>query len=220
MKFSVAIDGPAGAGKSTIAKLVAKEFSLMYINTGAMYRAVALKSKEKDLEPDKIEEICSLIETMEMEFKNDDLILNGKNIQDEITMPAISEIVSSYASILEVRQKLVSLQRNMSTKFNVIMDGRDIGTVVLKDCPFKFFLTATPEERADRRYKELQLRGIACTYDGILKDIIERDYKDTNRKVDPLKKADDAIEIDTTGLNIEEVTNKINSYIKKEIKLK
>jgi len=216
--ISVAIDGPAGAGKSTIAKLVAKEFDLMYINTGAMYRAVALKSKEKNISTDNIKGLCDLIEGMEMKFINDDLILNGVNIQNEITMPEISSIVSSYASISEVRVKLVKLQREMSMKFNVIMDGRDIGTVVLKEAPFKIFLTATPEERATRRYEELKNRNIECSFDEILKDIIERDYKDTHRAIDPLKKADDAIEIDTTGLNIQEVTDKINSYISSKTK--
>ena len=218
MRISVAIDGPAGAGKSTIAKLVAKEFDLMYINTGAMYRAVALKSNENGLTPDKVNDICALIEGMEMEFVNDDLVLNGVNIQNEITVPEISGIVSDYASITEVRVKLVELQREMSKKFNVIMDGRDIGTVVLKEAPFKFFLTATPEERANRRFKELKERNIDCEYEVILKDIIERDYKDTHREVDPLRKADDAIEVDTTGLNIIEVTEKINSVISNNIK--
>lgn len=218
MNFSVAIDGPAGAGKSTIAKLVSKEFNLMYINTGAMYRAVALKAKENNLAPSDIEKLCSLIETMKMEFKEDDLILNGENVQDKITVPEISSIVSEYAKIKEVREKLVKLQREMSKKFNVIMDGRDIGTVVLKDAPFKFFLTATAEERAHRRFLELKGRDIPCDYDKILSDIIERDYKDSNRETDPLRKADDAIEIDTTGLNIKEVTEKINSYIRNVIK--
>ena len=218
MRISVAIDGPAGAGKSTIAKLVAKKFDLMYINTGAMYRAVALKSNENGLTPDKVNDICALIEGMEMEFVNDDLVLNGVNIQNEITVPEISGIVSDYASIPEVRVKLVELQREMSKKFNVIMDGRDIGTVVLKEAPFKFFLTATPEERANRRFKELKERNIDCEYEVILKDIIERDYKDTHREVDPLRKADDAIEVDTTGLNIIEVTEKINSVISNNIK--
>ena len=178
MNFSVAIDGPAGAGKSTIAKLVAKEFNLMYINTGAMYRAVALKAKEN----------------------------NFQAVTNEIE------------EIQEVRKMLVKLQREMSKKFNVIMDGRDIGTVVLKDAPFKFFLTATAEERANRRFLELKSRDIPCSYDKILSDIIERDYKDSHREVDPLKKAEDAIEIDTTGLSIEEVTEKINSYIRNVIK--
>lgn len=215
MKISVAIDGPAGAGKSTIAKLVGKEYKLMYINTGAMYRSVALKAKENNLSPDKINEICKIIETLEMHFENDDLILNGENIQEKITTPEISNIVSSYASIPEVRAMLVKLQRQMSNKFDVIMDGRDIGTVVLKDAKFKFFLTASPEERANRRFKELQNRNIECSYDQILQDIIDRDYKDTHRATDPLRKADDAIEIDTTNLDINGVVNVINDYIKK-----
>lgn len=214
MKISVAIDGPAGAGKSTIAKLVAKEFDLMYINTGAMYRAVALKASQNNLKPNDIDKICELIKTMEMHFENDDLILNGKNVQEELTMPEISSIVSAYASIPEVRKMLVKLQQNMSKKYNVIMDGRDIGTVVLKDSKFKIFLTATPEERADRRYTELKNRNIDCSYNEILKDIIRRDYEDSNRATDPLRKADDAIKIDTTGLNIVEVTEKINNFIR------
>lgn len=217
MNFSVAIDGPAGAGKSTIAKLIAKEFNLMYINTGAMYRAVALKAKESGLSSDKISEVCEIIDNMDMQFENDDLILNGQNIQEQITMPEISSIVSSYASIKEVRQKLVALQRKMAEKYNSILDGRDIGTVVLKDAKFKFFLTASPEERAERRYIELKQRGVECEKEKILKDIIERDYKDSHREIDPLKKADDAIEIDTTGLTIKDVTDKINSIIKNEI---
>jgi len=217
VRISVAIDGPAGAGKSTIAKLIAKKFNLMYINTGAMYRAVALKSKETGLSPENVKEICCLIRTMKMKFEKDDLILNGENVQDKITMPCISSQVSAYASIPEVRKILVKLQRDMSKEYNVIMDGRDIGTVVLKESPFKFFLTATPDERADRRFKELSERKIDCSYEGILQDIKERDYKDTHRETDPLKKAEDAIEVDTTGLTINQVCEKINSYISKNV---
>ena len=215
MRISVAVDGPAGAGKSTIAKLVGEKYNLMYINTGAMYRAVALQATENNLSPEKINEICHLIGSMEMHFENDDLILNGENIQEKITMPSISSIVSGYASIPEVRSMLVKLQRDMSSKFDVIMDGRDIGTVVLKDAKFKFFLTASPEERANRRFKELQERNLECSYEQILKDIIDRDYKDTHRATDPLRKADDAIEIDSTSLDINGVVNTINEYIEK-----
>ncbi|WP_294188662.1 (d)CMP kinase [uncultured Clostridium sp.] len=215
MRISVAIDGPAGAGKSTIAKLVAKNFDLMYINTGAMYRAVALVAKEKNIENTDIDALCNMIDSFDMKFENDDLILNGENIQEKITMPEISAIVSKYASIKEVRSKLVKLQRDMSKKFDVIMDGRDIGTVVLKDSKFKFFLTATPEARAERRYKELKDRGLSVDYSTILEDIIKRDYIDSHREVDPLKKAEDAIEIDTTNLSIDEVVEKISLSIKK-----
>ncbi|MBE6054795.1 MAG: (d)CMP kinase [Clostridium sartagoforme] len=214
MRISVAIDGPAGAGKSTIAKLVAKNFNLMYINTGAMYRAVALVAKENNIEETDVDALCKIIDSFDMKFENDDLILNGENIQEKITMPEISGIVSKYASIKEVRSKLVKLQREMSKKFDVIMDGRDIGTVVLKDSKFKFFLTATPEARAERRYKELKNRGLAVDYSTILEDIIKRDYIDSNREVDPLRKAEDAIEIDTTNLSIEEVVEKISLSVK------
>ena len=218
MRISVAIDGPAGAGKSTIAKLVGKKFDLMYINTGAMYRAVALIAERNDVKPEEVEKLVKLVDTMEMHFENDDLILNGVNVQEEITMPEISAIVSNYASIPEVRAKLVELQRNMSEKYDVIMDGRDIGTVVLKDSKFKFFLTASAEERANRRYKELTERGLEVNYDEILSEIIRRDTIDSTREVDPLRKADDAIEIDSSNYNINEVTEIICNYIENILK--
>lgn len=218
MKISVAIDGPAGAGKSTIAKLVGKKFNLMYINTGAMYRAVALLAKRNNIETTNIDSLITMIDSMEMHFENDDLILDGTNIQNEITLPEISEIVSNYASIPEVRSKLVTLQRKMSEKYNVIMDGRDIGTVVLKDSKFKFFLTATPEERARRRYTELINRGLDVDYNKLLEDIIKRDHIDSTRAVDPLRKADDAIEIDSSNYNIDEVTEIICNFIENALK--
>ena len=218
MRISVAIDGPAGAGKSTIAKLVGKKFDLMYINTGAMYRAVALMAERNDVKPEEVEKLVKLVDTMKMHFENDDLILNGVNVQEEITMPEISAIVSNYASIPEVRAKLVELQRNMSEKYDVIMDGRDIGTVVLKDSKFKFFLTASAEERANRRYKELTERGLEVNYDEILSEIIRRDTIDSTREVDPLRKADDAIEIDSSNYNINEVTEIICNYIENILK--
>lgn len=218
MKISVAIDGPAGAGKSTIAKLVGKKFNLMYINTGAMYRAVALLAKRNNIETTNIDSLTTMIDSMEMHFENDDLILDGTNIQNEITLPEISEIVSNYASIPEVRSKLVTLQRKMSEKYNVIMDGRDIGTVVLKDSKFKFFLTATPEERARRRYTELINRGLDVDYNKLLEDIIKRDHIDSTRAVDPLRKADDAIEIDSSNYNIDEVTEIICNFIENALK--
>lgn len=214
MRISVAIDGPAGAGKSTIAKLLADRFNLMYINTGSMYRAVTLKALEKEVFPGDIKGVCTIIENLNMYFNNDRLIINGEDINDFITTPRISNNVSSYASIKEVREKLVILMQQMAKEYDVIMDGRDIGTVVLKDAPFKFFLTASSEERALRRYKELTSKGLDVVYEEILKDIIRRDDLDTNRAVDPLRKADDAIEIDTTGLGIDEVVNKIASFIK------
>ncbi|WP_300902752.1 (d)CMP kinase [uncultured Clostridium sp.] len=217
MKISVAIDGPAGAGKSTIAKLVGKKFDLMYINTGAMYRAVALLAKRNNIDTTNVEKLISMIDDMDMRFENDDLILDNINIQNEITMPEISEIVSDYASIPEVRRKLVFLQIKMSEKYNVIMDGRDIGTVVLKNSRFKFFLTASAEERARRRYNELINRGLDVNYDKLLEDIIKRDHIDSTRAVDPLRKADDAIEIDSSNYNINEVTEIICNFIENDL---
>lgn len=214
MKFAVAIDGPAGAGKSTIAKLVAKEFDLMYINTGAMYRAVALKASENDISPSDIDELEALINSMDMKFINDDLFLNDENIQHLLIGTNVTSIVSSYASVKKVRELLVILQRKMSDKYNVIMDGRDIGTVVLKDAKYKFFLTASAEERATRRFNELQKIDSEVNFDTILQDIIRRDYLDSTREIDPLIKAEDAIEIDTTGLSINEVTEIICNKIK------
>lgn len=217
MRISVAIDGPAGAGKSTIAKIIAKNYNLMYINTGSMYRAVTLKALEKNISPSNIDKLCSLIDSLEMHFENDRLILNGTDVNDLLTMPEISKNVSAFASIKEVRERLVCEMQRMAKKFNVIMDGRDIGTVVLKDAPFKFFLTATPEERANRRFEELKNKGIDMDYREILEDIKKRDFMDSNREIDPLRKADDAIEIDTTGLNISGVVNSISSVLDKNL---
>lgn len=211
----MAIDGPAGAGKSTIAKLLAKRFNLMYINTGAMYRAVTLKAIKEDISPEDKENLLKLIDKMEMHFENDDLILNGENISEEIYLPFISNNVSNYAAIPEVREKLVALQRKMAEKYNVVMDGRDIGTVVLKEASFKFFLTASAEERARRRCDELCSKGISVNHKEILNEIIKRDYIDSHRKINPLTKAKDAIEIDSSYLTIEEVVDKMSGYITK-----
>lgn len=213
--ITVAIDGPAGAGKSTIAKIIGEKFNLMYINTGSMYRAVTLKALENNISAEEVDKLLVMIDGMDMHFENDELILNGENINSLITMPNISKNVSAYASIREVRERLVNLMRKMALKYSVIMDGRDIGTVVLKDANFKFFLTASPEERADRRYKELMGKSVEVNYDEILQDIIKRDYLDSNREVDPLRKAEDAIEIDTTGIGIMGVVEKISSYMEK-----
>ena len=213
--ITVAIDGPAGAGKSTIAKIIGEKFNLMYINTGSMYRAVTLKALENNISAEEVDKLLVMIDGMDMHFENDELILNGENINSLITMPNISKNVSAYASIREVRERLVNLMRKMALRYSVIMDGRDIGTVVLKDANFKFFLTASPEERADRRYKELMGKGVEVNYDEILQDTIKRDYLDSNREVDPLRKAEDAIEIDTTGIGIMGVVEKISSYMEK-----
>lgn len=213
LRISVAIDGPAGAGKSTIAKIIAKKLNLMYINTGAMYRAVAMEAMGKNISYNDIDKLNSLIDGMEMHFEKDNLILNGTDIQEQLSSLKVSNNVSNYAQVPEVRERLVKLQRDMSKKYDVIMDGRDIGTVVLKDAPYKFFLTASAAERAQRRHEELKAKGMKVDFDEILKDMERRDFIDSNRKTDPLKKAENAIEVDTTGLNIDQVVNKILDYI-------
>lgn len=218
MRISVAIDGPAGAGKSTIAKLLAKRFNLMYINTGSMYRAVTLKALENKLSPENLESLLKLIDDLEMHFENDDLIVNGENIGEKICMPFISNNVSNYAAIPQVRERLVKFQQNMSHKYNVVMDGRDIGTVVLKNAPFKFYLTASAEERAKRRCEEFCAKGLSINYEQVLNDIIKRDYIDTHRETNPLCKASDAIEIDSSKLTIEEVVAVMSQYIENKIK--
>lgn len=214
MKLKVAIDGPAGAGKSTIAKLIANELDLMYINTGAMYRAVTFKALENNIKPSETEKLANIIDKMDMYFINNELYLNGENIDSTLTLPNISRNVSNYAAIKEVREKLVENMRKISEKYDVIMDGRDIGTVVLKDSKYKFFLSATAEERAMRRYNELKKRNVKTSYEDILMAIKERDYLDENREIDPLVKADDAIEIDSTNLTISEVVSFIVNKIR------
>lgn len=219
LKISVAIDGPAGAGKSTIAKILAQKLDLMYINTGSMYRAVTLKAIEKDIPSENIEALCHLVDSLEMHFEGERLYVNGEDVTNYLTMPEISNNVSRYAAVKEIRQRLVEMQRRISMKYSVVMDGRDIGTVVLKNAAFKFFLTASPEERAKRRFNELSAKGIEVKYEDILSELLKRDYNDSHRETDPLVKADDALEVDTSGMTIDSVVNEMYSYIIKEIKI-
>ncbi len=218
MEISVAIDGPAGAGKSTIAKIVGEKFNLMYINTGAMYRAVTLKAMNANISESNVEDLVKIVESLEMHFEEDRLFVNNEDLTDMINMPIISNNVSKYAAVPEIREILVKLQQNIAKKFNVIMDGRDIGTVVLTNATFKFYLTASSEERAKRRYEELISKAIEVDYNTILSDIIKRDYIDTNREVNPLTKAKDAIEIDSSSLNIDGVVKTMVDYINSKIK--
>ena len=213
MKISIAIDGPAGAGKSTIAKLIGEKYNLMYINTGSMYRAVTLFAMRKSIEPNQVGDLCELIDTLKMYFDNDNLFVNDMDVTDELRSIEVTNNVSRYASILEVRQKLVEMQQEIAKNYNVIMDGRDIGTVVLKNATLKIFLTARAEERAKRRYDELIAKNVKVDYNNILEDIKKRDYIDSNREVDPLRKAEDAIEIDTSTMGISEVVDSISKYI-------
>jgi cytidylate kinase len=158
MRFSVAIDGPAGAGKSTIAKIIGEKFNLMYINTGSMYRAVTLKAMNANILENNVDELIELVKSLEMHFDEDHIIVNNEDLTDMINMPIISNNVSKYAAVPEIREILVNLQQDIAKKYNVIMDGRDIGTVVLRDALFKFYLTASCEKRATRRYEELMAK--------------------------------------------------------------
>ncbi|APC40892.1 (d)CMP kinase [Clostridium estertheticum] len=217
MEISIAIDGPAGAGKSTIAKMIGKKFNLMYINTGSMYRAVTLKAMDANISENNVHDLVKLVGSLEMHFVEDSLYVNNEDLTNMINMPNISNNVSKYAAVPEIREILVKLQKDIAKKFNVIMDGRDIGTVVLKEAPFKFYLTASSEERAKRRYEELMSKGIKVDYNTILNDIIKRDFIDTHREVNPLTKASDAVEIDSSDLDIDGVVNVIVSYINSNI---
>ncbi|EJE7235669.1 (d)CMP kinase [Clostridium sporogenes] len=216
LNISIAIDGPAGAGKSTIAKIIGKKLNIMYINTGSMYRAVTLIALENNIEPSDIESLKTLINSMDISFNGNNIIVNGKDLEEAIRMPIINNNVSKYAAVEEVRELLVSMQQNISKKYNVIMDGRDIGTVVLKDAPYKFFITASAEVRAKRRLKELKEKHINIDFEDVLKEIKERDYIDSNRKINPLKQSEDAILIDTSNFTIEEVVDKICTIIKRD----
>ncbi|MGG7164142.1 (d)CMP kinase [Clostridium ihumii] len=217
MSMSVAIDGPAGAGKSTIAKIVGEKFNLMYINTGSMYRAITYIAMNKNISPSDKQGLMEVLNSVEMHFDGDNLILNGEDITEKLTMPVISNNVSNYAKIPEVREKLVKMQQDIAKKYDVIMDGRDIGTVVLKDSKFKYYLTATAETRAQRRFEELKSKNIEVNFNDLLEDIKKRDYIDSTREKDPLVKADDAIEIDSSNLGIDDVVEVISNNIKEKI---
>lgn len=210
----VAIDGPSGAGKSTIAKAVGKQLNLDYIDTGAMYRAVAYKMILNNVSLSEMDRLEMLLAGTEIDFSNGNIILDGEIINDKIRTPEISKMASDCSALSQVRGKLVALQKKMGETKNVIMDGRDIGTNVLVDAEFKFFMTASPEERAKRRHIELNEKGEKVSFEQVLNDIKERDYNDSTRALNPLKKAEDALELDTTGMSIEEVINIVLKEIK------
>ena len=211
--FRIAIDGPSGAGKSTIARRIAAELDIDYIDTGAMYRAVGYKMKLQGIAADQKQMLQSMLENTDIDFVNGDIILDGEVVNDKIRTSEISRMASVCSALPEVREKLVDIQRKMGTRKSVIMDGRDIGTNVLRDAEYKFFLTASAEERAGRRYRELLDKGESITREEVLRDIIQRDHNDMTRELNPLTKAEDAVEIDTTGLTIQQVTDRILSYI-------
>ncbi|NLW22477.1 MAG: (d)CMP kinase [Tissierellia bacterium] len=212
-RLVIAIDGPAGAGKSTIAKKIAKILKLEYIDTGAMYRALTLKAIEEGVDPEDTEAILELIGSTSIYFKDNHIYLDGTRVDEEIRQNIVSRNVSKIAKIKEVREKMVELQRELAKSGSVIMDGRDIGTVVLPDANYKFFVTASVEERARRRYKELIESNQKVTYDQVLSQIKERDRIDSTREISPLQKSPDAYEIDTTNKTIEQCVDEIVDII-------
>ena len=205
----IAIDGPGGAGKSTIAKLVGDKLGLEYIDTGAMYRAVGLKLNRKGIKPDDLISISNVLEETTIDFVNGKIILDGDDVSDIIRTQEISKLASIYSQIPEVRSKLVDIQRRIAAGKSVIMDGRDIGTNVLTDAELKVFLTADSMVRARRRYEELRSKGVNANLDDIHEEIKDRDYQDMNRKLNPLVQAEDAIRLDTSDMTIDEVVNTI-----------
>lgn len=210
----IAVDGPAGAGKSTISKLIAKKLNINYIDTGAMYRAVTYKCLSEGVDVKNEEAVIEVAKRTDIDFRDNNIYLDSKVVNEEIRTREVSANVSDVAKIKEVRYLMVDVQREIGTKNDVILDGRDIGSYVFPNADYKFFLVATPEERGRRRYKELCEKGFEGTLEEIIKDIEKRDEIDSNREFAPLKKADDAIEIDTTGLGIGEVVEAVVSKIK------
>ena len=216
--INIAIDGPAGAGKSTIAKMVSAEMGYIYVDTGAMYRAVALYLTENNI-PD--EEAEKHMEEVEVSLKFVDgaqrVYLGDRDVSDLIRTPEISMAASRTSAIPAVRARLFDLQQKLARENNIIMDGRDIGTVVLPNADVKIFLTASAEERANRRFKELAEKPDCPAYEEILKDIIQRDYNDMNRETAPLKQAEDAVLVDTTELTLEQSAARIAEIIKERV---
>lgn len=211
----VAIDGPAGSGKSTIAKLLAKKYDLTYIDTGAMYRMITLYLLENNIDISDLKEVERVLNTVNLDMQGDKFYLNNVDVSTKIREKRINDNVSKVASIKIVRSNLVDLQRKISNNKDVILDGRDVGTVIFPNAQVKIFLIASPEERARRRYNEFLEKKTEITYDEVLKSIKERDHIDSTRDESPFLKADDAIELDSTNLTIEDVINFISKEIEK-----
>ena len=213
--IKIAIDGPSGSGKSTIAKSIAHKLNIDYIDTGAMYRAVAYKMIQEDVSADNLEAIKSMLEETEIDFIHGHTWLDGQDVSTLIRNSEVARAASFCSAIPMVREKLVDLQRKMGQRKSLVMDGRDIGTNVFVDAEVKFFITASPEERAKRRYLELSEKGETISLEQVLESIKARDHNDTTRLLNPLRKAEDAILLDTTCMTIEEVEETIMEEIKK-----
>lgn len=219
--INVAIDGPAGAGKSTVARAAAKELGYIYVDTGALYRAVGVYGLRHGIPTDNSEKISAILPEIRVELDFIDgvqhVFLNGDDVSEEIRLPEASMAASNVSAIPSVRAFLFDLQREIAAKNNCIMDGRDIGTVVLPDAKVKIFLTADDEERAMRRYKELKEKGSNVSFQEVLDDLRVRDYNDSHREIAPLKPAEDSVTVNTTGMNLEESVEKIVSIIKEKM---
>lgn len=220
MGFIVAVDGTAGSGKGSITKIVAERLNLTAIDTGAMYRCVALAMLEQNIKLDELDKIAELLKNIKIEFAEDEtgkkVFLNGKDVSLKIRTVEVTEYASPVATIGIVREHLVKLQRKMAEAIDVIMEGRDIGTNVFPNADVKIYLDATPEERALRRFKQNKENGIDTPYEEILKNVIDRDYRDSHREIAPLTKASDAIYVDSTGMTVEEEAEEIIRIIKEK----
>ena len=218
MGYNVAIDGPAGAGKSTVAKRVAKELGFVYVDTGAMYRALAVFFLQEGLEPTETERIAQMCKLAEVSIGYEEgvqqVYLNGENVTSKLREEAVGNMASISSAIPEVRTQLLELQRELARTKDVVMDGRDIGTNILPNANVKIYLTASVETRAKRRYFELIEKGVACDLKEIERDIMERDTRDMNREIAPLKQAEDAVFLDSSNMTIDEVVAKIKSFCK------
>ena len=215
--YNIAIDGPAGAGKSTIAKLVAAKLGFIYVDTGAMYRAMALYFLENGIQPEDEEKVSAACGQIDISLRYQDgvqqVILNGRDVSGKIRTEAVGNAASVVSAYRAVRQALLALQQNLAKTSNVIMDGRDIGTVVLPHAQVKIYLTASSMVRAKRRYDELTAKGEPCDLEKIRQDIEDRDYRDMHRETSPLKQAEDAVLVDTSDMTIEQVIDRIVALI-------
>lgn len=221
MGINIALDGPSGAGKSTIAKEVAKRLGYVYVDTGALYRSIGLYACRMEKKTNDAGEVVPLLDEIQLELKYTDgtqkVIMNGEDVSEAIRTPEIAMAASNVSAIPKVREFLLALQRNMAEKHNIVMDGRDIGTVILPNAQVKIFMTASAEERANRRLKEHLAKGQEISYEEILKEINERDYNDSHRAAAPLKKADDAVELDTSDLDIEGAVSAVLGIIDEKL---